>query len=127
LVIFRVQLLIYQRVTIKITILKPPSHHPISPSGAAGAIPPAMVDPRLRAETRQSKLLCAELLGALVPWWLVVDSTTIKMAILKWIYQHLMWIYQHLKWIFHHFKWIYMGFTTILNGCAAILSGFTCI
>ena len=93
-----------------------------------------MVDPRLRAETRQSKLLCAELLGALVPWWLVVDSTTIKMAILKWIYQHLkwiyqhlMWIYQHLKWIFHHFKWIYMGFTTILNGCAAILSGFTCI
>ena len=51
------------------------NNHPISPSGAGSAIPPAMVDPRLR-ETRQSKLLCAELLGALVPWWLVVDSTT---------------------------------------------------
>ena len=72
-----IAMLNYQRVTITITIPKPPSPDPISPSGAgaAGAIPPAMVDPRLR-ETRQSKLLCAELLGALVPWWLVVDSTT---------------------------------------------------
>lgn len=61
-------------------------------SGAAGAIPPAMVDPRLRAETRQSKLLCAELLGALVVvalapvliyqgWYAFVSLSTLLMSL----------------------------------------------
>lgn len=33
-----------------------------------GAFPVASVDPRLRAETRHSKVLCAEVLGALAAW-----------------------------------------------------------
>lgn len=62
-------------------------------SGAvAGALPPSMVDPRLRAETRQSKLLCAELLGALVVvalvpvlvyqgWYAFVSLSTLLMSL----------------------------------------------
>jgi len=36
------------------------------PNVSGGAFPVASVDPRLRAETRHSKVLCAEVLGALV-------------------------------------------------------------
>eukprot|EP00435_Cladocopium_sp_Y103_P020909 s1440_g5.t1 len=60
-------------------------------SGSA-SLPPAMVDPRLRAETRQSKLLCAELLGALVVvalvpvlvyqgWYAFVSLSTLLMSL----------------------------------------------
>lgn len=61
-------------------------------AGSTGALPPSMVDPRLRAETRQSKLLCAELLGALVivalapvlvyqGWYAFVSLSTLLMSL----------------------------------------------